>query len=192
MSQDTGLHGRKTQLLQLIQHKMHQKQNMQKEPGLEYRQQQHMGPSVRALAMAEGQGSHGQRLQAPMGHVSQALGANAPHGTGALVHAQNTFPFTASNASVLRNGGGNVMKKMGWSGLEPQVTMLEQMQMMRRNQKETSPSQQHMQQQVSPVRRLVGSFLGRLNPGVERETQLLQRCLLLSLSNQRSLIPVNF
>jgi len=49
-----------------------------------------------------------------------------------------------------------------------------------------------MQQQVSPVRRLVGSFLGRLNPGVERETQLLQRCLLLSLSNQRSLIPVNF
>ena len=150
VSQDEGLHGLQNQLLQLIQHRM--QRNMHRGPGMEYMQQQHMGASVSTLAMAKalGQGPHGQRLQAPIGHVSQALVANVPHGTGAMVHAKNKFPFTASNAKrVLRNGGDDVMETMGWSGLGPQVTILEQMQMMRQNQKQTSPSHQHIQQQVA-------------------------------------------
>ncbi len=139
--------------MQQMQQRQMQQQQMQVRQSLEYMQRMGASTGMGAFNSALGGAAAGLPGQSPRAAMGQGTDAwNTSH-----AHSNSNAMSGASNARALGNEGGHTSMQtgcdaMGWSGFGPQVTILEQMQMMHQSQKQLSPSRQHTQQQVSPAR----------------------------------------
>ena len=154
-----GVHAMVASMMQNLQHTMqqhHQQQHMQQMQHMQQRHhhqqqmQQRIGASTGAGAFNSALAGAAAGLPGQSPRVSMGQGSGA-WSMGHVLSNSNAMGG-ASSARALDTGDGHTAMQtgcgaMGWSGLGPQVTILEQMQMMQ-SQRQSSPSRQHTQQQV--------------------------------------------